>query len=298
MRLKRILTGLDFSLADRALLATNAFLCTHLSVEKCYFVHVTDHLVRPQHLRAHFARLFAPDMPVDEVLRKRLESKILDNGLDEIFPEWEIDILEGQPEQQLLHWIEVKQPDLVLMGNKLEAGSGGVLPRRLARRTTAEVVFVPETFIRPIRHLLVAIDFSENAAHALRRALAFAKNLPQARVEPLYVVELPPSGFYLNEQELEAYNEMVKATARQTWEAFAAAFGFDQEALDCTFKDNHYMSTAQAITDYATESGADLLMIGARGHSAIEVLLFGSVTERVLDHCKDLPVWVVRPPKD
>ncbi len=294
MRLNRILTGLDFSLADRALLAMNAFLCSHFPVQKCYFVHVTDHLVLPDDIVARFAHLFAPDTPVDEVLRQRIERQIVEGGLEELLPQWEVNILEGQPESRLLHWIEVKKPDLVLMGNKIEAGSGGVLPRRLARRTPAEVMFVPETFIRPIRHIVVAIDFSQPSAEALKKALAFAKNLPEARVEPLYVVELPPSGFYLNERELSSYNEMVKATARQTWAEFAKAYGFDKAGITCTFRDNNYQSTAQAITDYASEKQADLLMLGARGHSALEVLLFGSVTERVLDYAKEMPVWVVR----
>ncbi len=294
MRLKRILSGLDFSLADRALLTMNAFLCSHLKVQKCYFVHVTDHLVLPRDIRARFAHLFAPEVPVDEVLRQRIEQQIRDSGLEELLPDWEVNILEGKPEEALLHWIEVKKPDLVLMGNKLEAGSGGVLPRRLARRTPAEVMFIPETFVRTIRHIVVAIDFSEPSAQALHKALAFAKCIPEARVQPLYVVELPPSGFYLNERELESYNEMVKATARQTWAEFAKANGFDRAGLECTFRDNHYQSTAQAISDYVSEVQADLLMLGARGHSALEVLLFGSVTERVLDYTKDVPVWVVR----
>ncbi len=294
MKLKRLLTGLDFSLADRSLLAVNAFLCQHLAVQKCYFVHVTDHFVLPQHIKAQFAHLFAPDLPVDELLRQKLQMELLESGISELLPEWEINVLEGKPEPTLLHWIEVKNPDLVLMGNKVEAGSGGVLPRRLARRTPSEVLFIPETFARPIKRIVVAIDFSEYSARALKKALDLAQHITDVQIEALYVVELPPSGFYLNERELSAYNEMVKQTAQKTWESFAQAHAFDHAPLQFSLRDNHYQSTAQAISDAAAEQQADLLILGALGHTAIEVLLFGSVTERVLDYCKDIPIWVVR----
>ena len=52
---------------------------------------------------------------------------------------------------------------------------------------------------------------------------------------------------------------------------------------------------ASAITDEATRTGADLIIVGARGHGTLERMLIGSVSAEVVDqaHC---PVLVARAP--
>ncbi len=53
-------------------------------------------------------------------------------------------------------------------------------------------------------------------------------------------------------------------------------------------------SAAHAIADVAKEDGADLIVVGARGHTALAGLLLGSVTQRLL-HIAPCPVLVVPP---
>jgi nucleotide-binding universal stress UspA family protein len=53
---------------------------------------------------------------------------------------------------------------------------------------------------------------------------------------------------------------------------------------------------AHVIADYAREIGADVIVIGTRGHAALPALLVGSVTQRLL-HLAPCPVFAV-PPAD
>jgi nucleotide-binding universal stress UspA family protein len=52
---------------------------------------------------------------------------------------------------------------------------------------------------------------------------------------------------------------------------------------------------ARAIADIASEQGADLIVIGTRGHSALPGILVGGVTQRLL-HLAHRPVLAVPPP--
>lgn len=54
-----------------------------------------------------------------------------------------------------------------------------------------------------------------------------------------------------------------------------------------------HASASQGICEYATSSGADLVVLGTHGRTGIAHLLIGSVAERVVRHCT-CPVLTMR----
>lgn len=135
-----------------------------------------------------------------------------------------------------------------------------------------------------------ATDGSESAD----RALPFAKELATGEGRKLVIVHGKEifvggrgSGYpvHVDEDELEA---KIRGQA-----AAATAEGIDVTLQVISGGGGH---AAHMIADAARESGADVIVTGTRGHSAVAGLLLGSVTQRLL-HVSHVPVLAI-PAKD
>lgn len=138
------------------------------------------------------------------------------------------------------------------------------------------------------KRIVWATDGSETAD----RALAVAKSLASeegATLTIVHVVQRIASGrgkgltWYADEEQVVA---RVKKLATE----------LSDEGLSTSVKivDDRGIQPAHDIADAAREAGADLIVMGTRGHTAIGGLLLGSVTQRLL-HVAPCPVLAVPP---
>jgi nucleotide-binding universal stress UspA family protein len=131
-----------------------------------------------------------------------------------------------------------------------------------------------------------ATDGSENAD----RALAVAKPLARENRALLVVVHIVER--YTTKAGLAVYpdEQQVEAKLKQLVDELSG------EGLNASLKlvDHVGPQPAHEIADLAREEGADLIVLGTRGHSAISGLLLGSVTQRLL-HVAPCPVLAVPP---
>jgi nucleotide-binding universal stress UspA family protein len=136
------------------------------------------------------------------------------------------------------------------------------------------------------KKIVWATDGSKNAD----RALTVAKSLAAeqgAALTIVHVVQRIASGkakgltWYADEEEVV---ERVKKLGAE----------LSGEGLNTSVKivDDRGIQPAHDIADAAREAGADLIVMGTRGHSAISGLLLGSVTQRML-HVAPCPVLAV-----
>jgi nucleotide-binding universal stress UspA family protein len=134
-----------------------------------------------------------------------------------------------------------------------------------------------------------ATDGSEHAD----RALTYAKQLAaheHAAVVAVHSVEHllgPRAGgeaLYANEDEIKAKVEkQVAELAEEGLEASAKIVGGPS-----------VVGAAHMIADAAREVGADLIIVGTRGHNPVAGLFVGGVTQRLL-HVAPCPVLAVPP---
>ncbi len=144
------------------------------------------------------------------------------------------------------------------------------------------------------KHILVAIDGSELALQALRHATGLGRACG-SRLSVVFVVNPYPfvgvgTDFaYGQAQYLQAANGEADAAIAEAEAALAAhADGLPHQVLRVEAD-----SIQAGILDTATAQRADLIVVGSHGRSALEKLVLGSVTQRVLSG-SHLPVLVVR----
>ena len=140
-------------------------------------------------------------------------------------------------------------------------------------------------------NIVWATDGSEHADRALDYATRLA-NDEGAQLHCVHIVEMLVGGrvagqrAFLNEDQLDA---KIKAQAQEV----SLRHGL-QTTVHVT--PSGISNIADRIAEIATDSRADLIVVGTRGHSTIGGLVLGSVTQRLL-HLAACPVLAVPPVK-
>ena len=291
---ERALVALDLSPMDEKLLRATAAMAPAMGIKKVYLLHVAPDFQIPENADWAFREKMAPREPMDEQLRRQVSARAEQylGHLEGV--EWQVEIIEGKPFQTLLHWLEVKRIDLLIAGRKRISEGSGITARRLARHSACHVLFVPYSEGQDLRRILAPIDFSPNAARSMKSAVALAATQGGVPVRFLYVIDLPPSDFYLRNFDTEAFRQVLRQSARATCAEFMGENGLDERQADVAFLENTYSNVALHIQEFAEHNDIGLIVMGAQGHAALERLLYGSVTEKLADSPAQQVILVIR----
>ncbi len=207
----------------------------------------------------------------------------------------------GKPWEVITEAERERQADLIVIGSRGQTAYAppllGSRADRVLRTAVAPVLTVHpgdagrETTIRTV---LVATDFSEEAALATSCAVRFARALPpRPRIvllhawQPLVQYEYAWSGVPINPAD-DAIDQAETLLA-----SAAAALAGDDVDVETTLRQGY---PAHVIENEARALGADLIALGTHGRSGLKRMLLGSVAERVLHHAP-CPVLTVRHPE-
>ena len=138
------------------------------------------------------------------------------------------------------------------------------------------------------RHILVGVDGSDASAQAAEMAGRLALDL-DAKLTVVFVRQLPtvPASPFGVTMDLtgywEAQERLASSRVAGALDKLGVAWRLEVRTGD----------PAAPLELGADENGADLVVVGARGHSVAHRLLLGSVSSRLLHHARQ-PVLVVR----
>lgn len=139
--------------------------------------------------------------------------------------------------------------------------------------------------------ILVAVDGSTYSAAAAK----FVRGLPTPEPAEVRLVTVinPPDVALSTSTEMwyPQYIEHQQEYAEETLQAVAETFRDSEVSVDRRIAQGHI---GHAIVDEAQQMGADLVVVGAKGHTAIGRIVLGSVSDYVATHAA-CSVVVIRP---
>lgn len=254
----------------------------------------------PTHIEIlHVDQLFSEDLELPpgahsaahEKLRDEVHSDLARVKRDLIRSERDVEttVMINRPATGIVAEARRTAADLIVLGSR----GRGALGSALLGSVSAEVVDhapCPVLVARTprITRAVLAHDGSDGARQAeqLIATWSFLRRLPIRVVSawtlaPSYASLDPAGGSFLSGELYQQVMDDIRAA--RTRVASEAAKRLVDEGVAAT-ADVREGPAAQAVIDAATETGADMIVVGSRGQSGLTRLLLGSVARGVLLH--------------
>lgn len=137
------------------------------------------------------------------------------------------------------------------------------------------------------KHILLAYDGSENAMRAAKEAIKIASSSPESFIEVVYAVNIEKSkSEVLHAPSVEALEVMRR-------QKLSGVENLLKES-DISYRVKILRGIpGPEIVKYANEQKVDLVVIGSRGLNALQQMVLGSVSHKVMKRVK-CPALVVK----
>lgn len=231
-----------------------------------------------------------PAAKVVEAARHRAELQLADlvSQLDLDLPVRQL-VLVGRPPDEIKQLIEREQAGLlVISANQPGQKRLGSIASRCVRTVDCDVLLMRERPASSFRHIVACLDLSPASEPVLSRAAEAARG--GARLE-LSHVSFPPDKELWTE-DLDAERNAIESR-EYTEKALHRIVGEHAEELSPIDHQLHILESpvpSVALTCHITDTGADLVVLGTRGHSKLGAMFFGTNAERLLH---DVPASVL-----
>lgn len=291
--MKTAVVALDLSSSDDKILSYLKDNLEYFGIQKVYFAHIL-----PEKLDMY---------PVTTGLWEPWTSDAMNSILGELNkkvnryfkPEKgkvEFHISKGDPLAELISLAETSKANLAVIGQKSGVKNHGVLAKNFVRNVNCNGLIVPEDRPDEITHIMVPVDFSGYSSNSLKTAINIAKKAETAiRITALHVYEMPALGYYKLSMTERKFRTAIKTNIENSLKKYVESqLGDDASKVQIKVISRGVPGISSYLTEYALATNIDFIVMGAKGHSKIKLLLMGSVAEGMLSSNKFLPTLIVR----
>lgn len=257
------------------------------TTEHVDFLYITRSIDVPDSIQQEF-----PDLndTVDEVAQKHLDDLVETHFHGPETAHIYKNVVEGKDLDELLKRVPQHHIDLIIMRTRQDENESLLIAQKLVRKAPCSILVVPEKTELDVHSILVPIDFSDYSQNATEVALKCMKSCKLQKVFATHIYNVP-TGYHKTGKTYEEFAEIMEQNARKDYEDFEILF----EDFPCQPEARFVLekNLVKGIIAGLEETGANMIMIGSRGRSASSALLFGSLTETLLDEI-DIPLLAVK----
>lgn len=145
-------------------------------------------------------------------------------------------------------------------------------------------------------HVLLAVDESENSKRAVRYVGDLLGGVPGFRVTLLHILPEPSEDYFDSRQNRDEWIKDHGAKAAAMLENFRNILvrcGFRPEKVSILLEVTYCESIADCILNVQERLRCCTLVIGRRGMSKREEIIFGSTSNTILHSGRNCALWVI-----
>jgi nucleotide-binding universal stress UspA family protein len=281
LKMERILCPIDFTDFSTKSYEYAYSLARHYGA-KLFLEHVVQPLTMAYPFYAFPDSLNKIYVNLTQDAEKQLNEVVKNHSWNGMKPE--LVVREGFPTEAILSSAQKESVDLIVMGTHGRQGfdrlTMGSVTEQVLRKARCPVLVVRKPahdFVKPrdqkeqvqLKKILFCTDFSDHSDRALQYALSLAMEY-NAELTLLHVMENVPTKAEIESRTSKVLRELDKPIPYDAgnW---------------CKIKPAVRAGKAyEEINLLASEAQTDLIVMGVRGRNALDLALFGSTTQRVI----------------
>ena len=201
-------------------------------------------------------------------------------------------VREGAPLDELVSQAEEGSADLIIIGKSKDFNRHQITAKNIIRQTSANVLLVPENSPTTLERILVPFDYSPSSIQALKIAVAIKKSmLVPPIVQVINIYDTTDYSLF----SLEPINNESALNPSEGLQNFMAEYfpEIRNEIHPISVKKDK-KNIAQYLLEKCEEYQSDMIIMGSKGHSKLELLYLGSITERLLSNNYNIPTLIVK----
>lgn len=280
---------LDLSQMDDVLIRYVQFLAKTLKPDQIEFVHILE----TAQFSDDIARLF-PELndkkDLEEIIRSELKSKI-NSCFKELPVGVALTIMEGNPTNQIITFIEQDKPDLLILGKKTGYAGEGVMASRVVKYVPNSVLFVPETSRYQLKTILIPSDFSAQSADAITAAGHIRKELNDGtEIIGQHVFRYPAHFFPYMPSDKE--KQKIRDHLEQKRSQFFKKNDLNEDDLSFVISLTNKDKKTEEIYNEVVRKQVDLIMLAAKGDKSLMSLLKEDFTDKMINYAFGIPLLI------
>jgi nucleotide-binding universal stress UspA family protein len=146
------------------------------------------------------------------------------------------------------------------------------------------------------KKILLAVDTSDNSKRAVQYVAKILGGIPGFEVTLLHVINPPEEDYFSSAEEqtrwLHNYQDKIDKLLAGYRQVLINS-GFESEDVLIRTTLRYCPSMAECILSERDEKAYGTIVVGRQGISRSEAFLFGSVSNKIVNHARNCTVWVV-----